>query len=119
MVDAPSQTQDKFIIRLPNGLRERIKAKADESGRSMNAEIVQVLEREYPEPADVMHVHLNSIRRALDAYEKSTNPQQRLYLQSLVELMVKSGEDFHIGDDFAVPRDGPAAASNDAAGKVK
>lgn len=40
MNDAPSQSQDKFIVRLPDGMRERIKAKADENGRSMNAEIV-------------------------------------------------------------------------------
>ena len=38
------------MLRLPDGLRDRIKAAADRHGRSMNAEIVQVLEREYPEP---------------------------------------------------------------------
>lgn len=39
---------DKFMLRLPDGLRDRIKEKADSNGRSMNAEIVQLLEREYP-----------------------------------------------------------------------
>lgn len=31
---------DKFMLRLPDGMRERIKEVADASGRSMNAEIV-------------------------------------------------------------------------------
>ncbi|NLS03582.1 Arc family DNA-binding protein [Rhizobium sp. P32RR-XVIII] len=31
---------DKFVIRLPDGLREEIKAAAKENGRSMNTEIV-------------------------------------------------------------------------------
>lgn len=39
---------DQFQLRLPNGLRDRIKAYAEPHGRSMNAEIVRVLEREYP-----------------------------------------------------------------------
>lgn len=44
---------DQFQLRLPPGLRERIKAYADRHGRSMNAEIVRVLENEYPEPWSV------------------------------------------------------------------
>lgn len=50
MNDAPSQSQDKFIIRLPNGMRERIKIAADANNRSMNAEIVASLREMYPEP---------------------------------------------------------------------
>lgn len=49
----PSDKQDQFMLRLPNGLRDRIKAKADEHKRSMNAEIVHVLEQKYPEPWDL------------------------------------------------------------------
>lgn len=46
----PSELAERFQVRLPPGLRDRIKAYADRHGRSMNAEIVRVLEREYPEP---------------------------------------------------------------------
>ncbi|MDE3796622.1 Arc family DNA-binding protein [Sinorhizobium meliloti] len=42
------QPQDKYVLRLPDGLRDRIKAYAERNGRSMNAEIIRVLEREYP-----------------------------------------------------------------------
>ncbi|ALJ98268.1 transcriptional repressor [Brucella phage BiPBO1] len=34
------QDQDKFIVRLPDGLRDNIAADAKTKGRSMNAEIV-------------------------------------------------------------------------------
>lgn len=50
MPKRPIQPQDKYVIRMPDGLRERIKTYADRNGRSMNAEIIRVLEREFPEP---------------------------------------------------------------------
>ena len=45
MSDAPSQTQDKFIVRLPEGMREAIRQRAEAAGRSMNAEVIAALER--------------------------------------------------------------------------
>lgn len=45
MSDKPkSQNQDKFIVRLPDGMRERISVAADAAGCSMNAEIVSRLQ---------------------------------------------------------------------------
>lgn len=46
--DSPSRRQDQFVIRMPDGLRERIAESARVQGRSMNAEIVQTLEMTYP-----------------------------------------------------------------------
>lgn len=46
----PSQQQDKFVLRLPDGMRERIKEAAAANNRSMNAEIVATLEEKYPPP---------------------------------------------------------------------
>jgi hypothetical protein len=88
------QPQDKYVLRLPDGMRDRIKAFADKNNRSMNAEIIATLERAYPAPTDVMHVHLHNIRRALDKYEKETDPRARLELQNMVEAMVTSGSKF-------------------------
>lgn len=48
----PSQNQDKFIVRLPDGMRDRIKAAAEAANRSMNAEIVMTLEEKYPAPPE-------------------------------------------------------------------
>jgi hypothetical protein len=43
----PSDTQDRFIVRLPEGMRERIAAEAKTNNRSMNAEIVHILHDHY------------------------------------------------------------------------
>lgn len=40
----PSETQERFIVRFPDGMRDRIAAAAKANSRSMNAEIVARLE---------------------------------------------------------------------------
>ena len=52
MSDAPSRKQDQYIVRLPEGMRDRIKAAAAANHRSMNAEIVGALEAMFPEPRE-------------------------------------------------------------------
>ncbi|RWR29476.1 Arc family DNA-binding protein [Sinirhodobacter populi] len=47
----PSEKQERFIVRLPDGMRGRIKVAAEANNRSMNAEIVATLEEKYPAPA--------------------------------------------------------------------
>lgn len=47
----PSRSLEKFIIRLPEGMRDRIADAAAHSNQSMNALIVSVLEREFPQPS--------------------------------------------------------------------
>ncbi|MEJ1173192.1 Arc family DNA-binding protein [Agrobacterium sp. CMT1] len=41
---------DKFPLRLPDGMRDRIRSEADRNNRSMNAEIVFQLSRAYAQP---------------------------------------------------------------------
>lgn len=43
----PSQEQDRFIVRMPDGMRDRIAKAAEENGRSMNSEIVYRLEQSF------------------------------------------------------------------------
>lgn len=43
----PSRGADQFNLRLPDGMRDQIKAAADQSGRSMNAEIISRLEASF------------------------------------------------------------------------
>ena len=50
MATQVNRGSDKVIVRLPDGMRDRIKAAATVGGRSMNAEIVRVLEQAFPEP---------------------------------------------------------------------
>lgn len=40
----PVQPQDKYVLRMPDGMRDRIKLAADQNGRSMNAEIIASIE---------------------------------------------------------------------------
>lgn len=40
----PSRTADQFVIRLPDGMRDRLKEAAHANGRSMNSEIVSRLQ---------------------------------------------------------------------------
>ena len=47
------QPQDKYVLRLPDGMRGRIKAAAERNNRSMNAEIVAALEEAFPEVMEV------------------------------------------------------------------
>lgn len=41
--DRAPQEADKFIVRLPEGMRDALKARAASNNRSMNAEIVAIL----------------------------------------------------------------------------
>ena len=40
-----SKGDDQYMLRLPDGLRERIKHRAAVNGRSLNTEIVDAIER--------------------------------------------------------------------------
>ncbi|MEH3117099.1 MAG: Arc family DNA-binding protein [Methylorubrum populi] len=42
--ETPAREQDKFVLRLPDGMRDRLKAEAEANGRSMNAEIIARLQ---------------------------------------------------------------------------
>jgi plasmid stability protein len=41
------QLQDRYIVRMPDGMRDRIREEATRNHRSMNAEIVYQLSRVY------------------------------------------------------------------------
>lgn len=47
---------DKFMLRLPDGMRERIKVAAETNNRSMNSEIVAALEEKFPPPRSIVEV---------------------------------------------------------------
>lgn len=45
----PSRVADQFVVRLPPGMRDRIAVEAKKNNRSMNAEIVSILQSHYDE----------------------------------------------------------------------
>jgi hypothetical protein len=52
MAAPTGRDSDKFMLRLPDGMRDEIEATAKENGRSMNAEIVVRLGRPYLDLSD-------------------------------------------------------------------
>lgn len=57
----PSDKQDQFMLRMPDGMRDRIKRVAEANGRSMNAEIVAALEESFPSPARLEELYAAEI----------------------------------------------------------
>ncbi|PZO78437.1 MAG: hypothetical protein DI629_12100 [Mesorhizobium amorphae] len=67
----PSQLAERFQIRMPDGLRDRLREAAAESGRSMNSEIVERLQSSF-----------DAGDKALDLLDKSVNGIEELLKQS-------------------------------------
>jgi len=95
----PSQQLDKFQLRMPSGMRERIRIAAEKSGRSMNAEIVARLEESFRtgetfERFNVMSVALDEklekVREEIDHMEKSKSEAADFIKQ--LETLTKQAE---------------------------
>jgi len=65
MTKTPIQPQDKYVVRFPDGLRDRIKHAAEANNRSMNAEIVATLEEKYPAPRPIDFSTLHGVEAFL------------------------------------------------------
>lgn len=60
----PPRGSDQFALRLPEGMRERIRQAADKNGRSMNAELLATLAAAYPAPAPDLESILAELQEA-------------------------------------------------------
>lgn len=76
-----------MMVRMPSGLRDRIKAAADANGRSQNSEILITLEEKYPGDAKLSE-NFNSIVRMM----ASMTPEAR---RKTVELSVANVRESH------------------------
>ena len=83
MAAPTNRESDKFIVRLPDGMRERIKAAAEANNRSMNAEIVATLEREYPAPRS-SDEFLRDVMAHLDSLPAEERPRK---LESMIRYL--------------------------------
>lgn len=83
MTTLTGRESDKFMLRLPDGMRERIKAAADASGRSMNAEIVATLEEKYPPPLTDLRPDWEVVYDYLDLISSAkTDAERKEFLAS-------------------------------------
>ncbi|RHZ98836.1 Arc family DNA-binding protein [Cereibacter sphaeroides] len=73
-----SRELDKVIVRLPDGMRDRIKAAAEANNRSMNAEIVATLEETYPDRTVLQVSAWNEelYQAIADIFEQSLGPTE-------------------------------------------
>jgi Arc-like DNA binding domain len=83
----PSELADKFILRLPDGMRDRIAAASKLNKRSMNAEIVERIEKSFAEnppvvavsPAEFAKELAASLRRE-QSFAEPQLPQGRAFI---------------------------------------
>jgi nucleotide-binding universal stress UspA family protein len=74
---------DQFQLRLPAGLRDRIKERAEANGRSANAEIVAAIEAALDQP----DLGVNELREMLDEERTSYSRLETLY-ENAFELVM-------------------------------
>lgn len=78
----PSSKQDQFVLRFPDGLRDRVKEKAEANGRSMNAEIVAAIES----AIDMPDLNASDLRRMLDE-ERAMSARTETMMETQFELL--------------------------------
>lgn len=80
MQDTPSRDLEKVIVRLPDGMRDLLKATAAANNRSMNAEIVERLQQslELPRIVATAEASIASIGKTLKTAEATFNEAVKL-----------------------------------------
>ncbi|WP_170975893.1 Arc family DNA-binding protein [Rhizobium sp. FY34] len=88
MSDTPTRDQNKFIVRMPEGMRERVKVRADENRRSMNAEIIDLIESglEFKKGSESLSRTFEEIRELTQEW-KSLYYKERSTSQSYISLI--------------------------------
>jgi hypothetical protein len=78
---------DQYMLRLPDGLRDRIKSYAERQGTSINSEIVRILEREFPEQWPISR-RLEELAESLSVLAAGkTDPRVQGFLASIEETV--------------------------------
>jgi ATP phosphoribosyltransferase len=84
MPKKPVQPQDKYVLRLPDGLRDQIKEAAETYNRSMNAEIIARLEQAY---ANWPRIRLP--RELLRRIEEAMTPEEMSQIEDDIARSVR------------------------------
>ena len=97
---ANRRDNDQLLLRLPDGLRDRIKETADRNGRSLTSEIVFTLTETYPAPIEPESINEALLEAAQEVAEKwasvlatlGQSPDDNQPLQRLMERLEKAGK---------------------------
>jgi len=86
--DTPSRKLAQYIIRFPNGMRDRLKQAAADNNRSMNAELVDRLEKSFAadERARGSNAYLSDL---ILRSEESTGPVKMLNSNELENAEIR------------------------------
>lgn len=103
----PSEKQDRFIVRLPDGLRDRIRAAAEANNRSMNAEVVATLEQQYPSPAALEELFFSEIVEWSDRIGDAPDAEKDQLVDQANEWLEEHGLDRTQFVLIRVAEDGP------------
>ena len=96
MAKTPVADQVQVNFRMPADLRDRIKARAEKNGTSMNAEIIEALETIFPAPRGPEEI-VNEITETLSWIE----PKLREETIALLAKQASNGEISRWADAFA------------------
>lgn len=102
MTKYPSQLQDKFNLRLPDGMRDAIAERAKRNGRSMNSEIVQILQETLDTDKAISEsdlVDFDSTQAAFNA--ASTAEEKEEFLRSLAKKDPFTADILREGEEHA------------------
>lgn len=102
MTKYPSQLQDKFNLRLPDGMREAIAERAKANGRSMNSEIVQILQETLEADKVIAEsdlVDFDSTKAAFNA--TSSHEEKEDFLKSLAKKDPFTADILREGEEHA------------------
>lgn len=79
-----SRGSDQFPLRLPDGMRDRIKESAEAAGRSMNAEIILRLER------SLLLDSADTVRQGVRMHQNDMSAEALEHLKRAIELLSPS-----------------------------
>ena len=98
-----SRTADKFVVRMPEGMRERFKKHSSARHISMNSSVVQGLESylDGQEELDIMLEGLRLLRNELNS-QKVALEQERKDVAALSEQLTKELENIRRGEMSAM-----------------
>ncbi|RBO89670.1 Arc family DNA-binding protein [Pseudochrobactrum asaccharolyticum] len=103
--DTPSRSLDKVIVRLPDGMRDRIREAAENNNRSMNAEIVSRLEASFGMDIPLVQGTVNTVQGfqaiAQQLVTLTQNPQFQAFIKGIDQPSSKEIE--HLPKDEKQP----------------
>ncbi len=106
MKEPLAKDQEKFVLRLPDGMRDRIKLAAERNNRSMNAEIIAALEEKYPPHS----IDVGMLMLFLDSLGGASGDIGKEYIAYINDEFAKTGRPYTVESEDGVVKFFPYAS---------